>query len=547
MATTRTQFRNLGIVKEQGLFRGAATTMLNRNFMQLKSLQYKELQRRLARARLFLKTRLPGDTNLQMKTLEEIEDVWRAELDAYTIEDFKRSARAIPRGLSDSEKDLLKDSEKEDCTQLLIRQFVLEKCRGPEITLPPSDSLAQDAISFCICEWPFPPGNSKSALDDDETPPWKRDSSREKLFSSHASSSTDVSNSASPLRASTHHAPNRKDPWLNPALVKIWLTTQILDIRMAAGDNNVVELVTDDAELPRSEQSRVFREQYGWSPRWDEDVTSETTLRTRHVASEVVSILGKRDILAADRGTWMTRFLLRENLSDRPPSPPPRAMHCSPDSNHPTSHVGALHQHLIGPISFRRCKARGEQGVAMLEKQMPCPGDPPPQTARWVDVHMHKLADPFNLQPSAIRPMIAGFSTAQGATEASTSDARSEKGTPCTSSEGQRGVSGTGSAGTPLPLPSAKQQRRKTASSHGRQHMRGKDRSTVAQVDSMVARLTHSFDIQLENASAHEVATREWDRGGANSGRGGLRVDIAHDHFSGGCTARFNKLQLCLC
>lgn len=39
--------------------------------------------------------------------------------------------------------------------------------------------------------------------------------------------------------------------------------------------------------------------QYGWSPQWDENATSDTTLRTRHVAAEVVSILGKKDILAS--------------------------------------------------------------------------------------------------------------------------------------------------------------------------------------------------------------------------------------------------------
>ena len=168
----------------------------------------------------------------------------------------------------------------------------------------------------------------------------------------------------------------------------------------------------------------------------------------------------------------------------------------------------------------------------MLEKQMPCPGDPLPPTARWVDVYMHKLGDPFNLQPSAIRPTIAGLSASQGATAALTSDARSEKESPCASSEGQRRVSSIGSAATLLPPPPAKQQRRKIASNHGRPNMRSKDRSTVAQVDSMVARLTHSFDIQLEYASTFEEARQECDGSAGTLGRGGPRVD--NDQFSGG-------------
>lgn len=38
---------------------------------------------------------------------------------------------------------------------------------------------------------------------------------------------------------------------------------QILSIRIAAGDMDVAEHVTDEAELPLAEQSRVFREQVG--------------------------------------------------------------------------------------------------------------------------------------------------------------------------------------------------------------------------------------------------------------------------------------------
>ena len=60
--------------------------------------------------------------------------------------------------------------------------------------------------------------------------------------------------------------------------------------------------------------------QHGWSPQWDKDANSATTLRTRHVAAEVVGILGKKDILAAQKVlalSGIAAFLLSRRL------PPP--------------------------------------------------------------------------------------------------------------------------------------------------------------------------------------------------------------------------------
>ena len=149
------KFRNTKLAKDMGMLKGAATVFLNRNFMQLKSLQYKELQRRLERARLFLETRLPSDGQLRQQTLADLEDIWRSELNDKTIQDFSLTP-SVACALSSEEKDLLRDSSGDDRTQLLVRQFLLEKGIDSDYSLPPSDAQVEEAIAYCLSRWLHP-------------------------------------------------------------------------------------------------------------------------------------------------------------------------------------------------------------------------------------------------------------------------------------------------------------------------------------------------------------------------------------------------------
>lgn len=172
VGTKKMGLRDSKLVKEGGLLKGAATVMLNRNFMQLKSLQYKELQRRLNRAKLFLETRMSsraGDGQIRHQTLEELEEIWRAELDAKTLQDFA-VIPSVPRQLSPEEQDLLVDCTQADRTQLLVRQLVLLKGISSNYSLPPSESQVEEAIAYCLNHWAYSgAGPMEHPSDEDES------------------------------------------------------------------------------------------------------------------------------------------------------------------------------------------------------------------------------------------------------------------------------------------------------------------------------------------------------------------------------------------
>ena len=363
------QFRNTEMVQKEGLLKGSVISMLNRNHFKLKALSHRELQVRLQRAKLFLETRMPESSRLHAKTLEDLEASWRTELAQYSLSAFTHP-KQIPSGLSTEEKELLAALDKEDKAQLLVKQFVLAS-KHTLFTLPPSDALTERVVQYVRSQWWA--GNQKRS-GSPKTPP-----SSDAITMSHEDS----------------HA-----PWFQPSVIRSFLITQVLNVHILQGNASVNDIVADEEKLPLDVQTRVFRAQHGWDPRWQPIDTAETTKRTFRVAGEVKNILGRKDILASSKRDWVSRFV--DNEPDRILLPPVGEIE-TPTTVLLGSGVGAVHHHLIGPISMRRCSARGPTGVAELECRMPYPGDPAPDTAKWGDVYMPKLEQPFKLVPASIK------------------------------------------------------------------------------------------------------------------------------------------------
>lgn len=362
--------RDTQLVKESGLLKGSIISILNRNHFKLKAFAARELHLRLGRAKLFLQTRMPESLELHARTLKDLEDAWSKELAAYSLSAFTHPIE-IPSGLSIEEKAVMKALDNEDRARLLVKQFVLEH-KSTHFMLPPSDDLTEQVFQYVLSQ-------------------------------SQAAGATASEARKSSLWASaiTKLPENSQAPWIHRSIIRSFLTAEVMNVHIVQGGADVNDMVADEESLPLEVQTRVFRSQYGSDPCWQPTDSREITKRTFRVAGEVQTILGRKDILASNKRDWVSRF-----AESGPGNIPIQQVVGAQSEASKTvmlgSEIGAVHHHLLGPISLRRCTARGPTGVAELEQSMPYPGDPAPDTAKWRDVYMHQLCQPFQLEPASI-------------------------------------------------------------------------------------------------------------------------------------------------
>ena len=399
----KTTFRDTKLAKKEGLFKGSAITFINRNFMRLKALRYQELQQRLKRARLFLETRMGDTAYLHKQTLDDMEDIWRSELETCTLDDFHAN-KTVQLDFTEQEESALFVLQRDERVLLLVRkfvfQFVLNGAKGDDYMVPPSEQITTQAHAFVIDQW------EKYVPHHPASPPGGASGEQE------GKKGTAIEGEGENTEVHMVPAPwSHKDPWFNKALIRCFLTSQMLAIKISTGAVDVLEHIKADENLPIVEQSRVFREQYRYSPHWDPEVdTAEVRKRTLMVAAECKKTLESRDILAQRMETWLSRTLSRDPGDI--PAPPVGFFKQDPDVL--GNEVGSAHHHLIGPISLRRISARGPHGVEMLEKQMPYPGEKPPDTYGWEDLYVPELAAPFQLQEPALPRSSRGDGQSRG-------------------------------------------------------------------------------------------------------------------------------------
>ena len=368
--TKTTRFRDTPLVKESGMLKGSIVSILNRNHFKLKAFAARELQLRLGRAKLFLQTRMPESLELNARTLKDLEDTWTKELAAYSLSAFTHPIE-IPSGLSKEEKAVMKALDNEDRARLLVKQFVLEH-KGTHFMLPPSDDLTEQVFQYVLSQSQAVGGTASEAR-------------KSSLWAS----------------AITKLPENSQAPWIHRSIIRSFLTAEVMNVHIVQGGANVNDIVADEESLPLEVQTRVFRSQYGLDPCWQPTDSRETTKRTFQVAGEVRTILGRKDILASNKRDWVSRFAESGPVNTEIQ----RVVGAQPEASKTVmlgSEVGSVRHHLLGPISLRRCTARGPTGVADLERSMPYPGDPAPDTAKWRDVYMHQLCQPFQLEPASI-------------------------------------------------------------------------------------------------------------------------------------------------
>jgi WD40 repeat protein len=376
---SRKSFRQTNLVQQTGLLKGAAITMANRNAFRVKALRYKELQLRLQRARLFLEARMVNSVQIHKAILQDLEDVWREELEHMTLSDFEHNA-GPKMNFGAVEETMLGEVDKEDRVLLLVRKFVLEelfKKKKGQYMLPPNDELTEEARTFVLSHYKkYQPHHAIHEFTPDSA--------------STEDKEGDNTEYESNLMISD------KEPWFHASVIKIFIISQVLSIKVASGDKDLLSYIDGD-DLPINEQSRVFREQYGYSPHWDQDVSNEVRKRTSKVAAECKSILEKKDILAKKSETWLGRILSRD--PENMPAPSVGIF----ETSHQTllgNEVGSGHHHLIGPISHRRLSVRGPRGISEFEKTLPYPGEPASDHLGWSDLYVPKLNEPFKLKPS---------------------------------------------------------------------------------------------------------------------------------------------------
>lgn len=190
----------------------------------------------------------------------------------------------------------------------------------------------------------------------------------------------------------------------------------------------------------------------------------------------------------------------------------------------------------------------------MLEKHMPRVGDLHPQTAKWGDLYVHHVAEPFKVEPSAVRPHAVAIAS-QGHVGTSLDAWARAPSSDAGRRDSVRSASSSRGSRPPHHLPSpparsnhsARQTKSKVGSGgrhtyprhyhqlhqhqqqHHRQDQHKNHGTSVQQMDGMVSRLTQSFDLQLENLATTDTQGLEESSGVCYFEKGELLLDSLPD------------------